>query len=311
MAGTDQGSPTVFAGQRHTSETVRLTPAERPCPVGIHRANQVHKSDTVCGRPDTASTPARTPLTVHLTFTSTSFEAAPARPVWGGVADRRANDRLPNAFPTQQEASAVKRIRDVVGRTALVTAVLAIGLSGCSELSPSIVTEPYPASDGTNAELPGSTVALRNFLVIGAEKGKPAELIGAVVNDSAEAVDVAFQTDPGGGAQPAQAVVKVEPYSTVQIGPEQKNTLSIPQLSVEPGATTSLSAATTAGGRTEITVPVLRPEDEYASITPGPTPSDKKKTPKSSASASDDDTPNASETEQPEVAPDPDPTEAN
>jgi hypothetical protein len=224
------------------------------------------------------------------------------------VADPRANDRLANAFPTQQEASAVKRIRDVVGSTALLAAVLAIGLSGCSELSPSIITEPYPASDGVNAELPGSAVALRNFLVIGAEKGKPAELIGSVVNDGAKSVDVALQADLGGGAQPTQTVVTVEPYSTVQLGPDQKNTLSLPQLPVEPGATTALSAATTNGGRTEITVPVLRPENEYASITPGASPNGKKKASKPSPSASDDDTPNASETEQPTAAPVPDET---
>ena len=84
----------------------------------------------------------------------------------------------------------MKRICDVAGRTALVAAALAVGLSGCSALSPSTVTETYPASDGTNTDLPGSSVALRNFLVIGAEKGAPAELVGAVINDGAAPVDV-------------------------------------------------------------------------------------------------------------------------
>jgi hypothetical protein len=166
----------------------------------------------------------------------------------------------------------VKRICDVAGRTALVAAALAVGLSGCSALSPSTVTETYPASDGTNTDLPGSSVALRNFLVIGAEKGAPAELVGAVINDGAAPVDVSLQADPGQTAQAATpTVVHVAAHSSVQVGPEQAFTLSIPALSVEPGATTALTAATTGGGRTAITVPVLRPQDEYTDITPAPT----------------------------------------
>jgi hypothetical protein len=165
----------------------------------------------------------------------------------------------------------VKRIRDIAGKSALVTAALAVVLSGCSTLSPSTISDPYPAADGINLNLPGSTVALRNFLVIGASKGDPAVVVGALINNGPTEVDVALQADLGDTAQPTQTVVKVDANSSVQIGPGQKFEMSIPQLPVEPGATTALSAATTAGGRTELTVPVLRPEDQYKNLTPAPT----------------------------------------
>jgi hypothetical protein len=208
----------------------------------------------------------------------------------------------------------VKRIRDVAGRSALVTGVLAVLLSGCSLLSPAITEEPYAASDGANLDLPGTAVALRNFVVIGAEKGAPAVVVGAVVNGGTSSVQVSFQADLGATTQPTATTITVGPNSSVQVGPNQADKIEIPELPVEPGAVTRLSAATTSGGRAEIVVPVLRPQDEYADLTPAPTtpaptPSATKK-PKPSSS---DDSPNASETEQPTGAPAPktaDPTES-
>ncbi len=188
----------------------------------------------------------------------------------------------------------MKRIRDIAGKSALVTAALAVVLSGCSVLSPSIITEPYPAADGVNVDLPGSTVALRNVLVIGAEKDAPAVVLGSVANTGSTEVEVSLQADLGETAQPTQTVVRVGANSSVQLGPGQKFEMAIPELPVEPGATIKLSAATTTGGRTELTVPVLRPEDEYTNITPAattpaattaaPTPSSTKK-PKASSGA--------------------------
>jgi hypothetical protein len=182
----------------------------------------------------------------------------------------------------------VKRIRDIAAKSALVTAALAVVLSGCSTLSPSTISQPYPAADGINLNLPGTTVALRNFLVIGAKKGAPAVVVGALINSGPNKVEVSLQADLGETAQPTQTVVQVGPNSSVQIGPDQKFEMSIPQLPVEPGATTKLSAATTAGGRSELTVPVLRPEDEYTNITPAPTTPAPTSTPTPSATAKKD-----------------------
>jgi hypothetical protein len=201
----------------------------------------------------------------------------------------------------------VKRIRDAAGWSALVTAALAVALSGCSTLSPSTTSEPYAASDGRNLNLPGSPVALRNFVVIGAEKGGRAVVLGSVVNGGKSPVQVSLQADLGASAQPTQTLVEVGPNSSVQLGPDQKFEMIIPELPVEPGATTTLSAATAAGGRTELAVPVLRPEDEYVGITPAPT-TPEATTPEATSTkkpkpSSSDDSPNASKTQQPTGAP--------
>ena len=165
----------------------------------------------------------------------------------------------------------MKRIRYVAGRSALATTALAVVLSGCSALNPAIITEPYPASDGVNLDLPGSPVALRNFLVIGDEKGAEAVLIGSLINDGTKSVQVSLQADLGETAQPAQTLVTVGPKSSVQIGPEKQFEMILPELPVEPGATTKFTAQTTTGGKSELIVPVLRPQDEYQGVTPAPT----------------------------------------
>jgi len=190
----------------------------------------------------------------------------------------------------------VKRIRDAAGKTALLTAVLAVILSGCSDLSPSITADPYPASDGVNLDLPGSSVALRDFLVIGAKKGGPAEVIGALVNGGTSEVQISLQADLGEATQPTATVVTVGPNSLVRIGPDQKYRMEIPALPVDPGASTTLSAATPSGGRAELVVPVLSPELEYSDITappttPAPTPTKTKK-PKPDPTPTDSETSN-------------------
>ena len=165
----------------------------------------------------------------------------------------------------------MKRIRDAAGKSALVTAALAVVLSACSALSPSTISEPYAASDGASLNLPGTSVALRNFLVIGAEKGSAAVVVGSVINGGPNQVQVSLQSDLGTTTQPTATVVTVGPNSSVQVGPDQKVSMEIAELPVEPGATTTFSAATVAGGKAELIVPVLRPEVEYSNLTPAPT----------------------------------------
>jgi hypothetical protein len=163
--------------------------------------------------------------------------------------------------------------RLVAGRTALAGTLLAVGLTGCAYASPSTITTPYPASDGVDADIPGTGVGLRNFIVIGTEKGAPASVVGVIVNDSDTNVQVSLQADLGETAQPSQTLVQIPPHGTTQIGPAQATTMQIPDLPVVPGALTGLSAATPQGGRADLSVPVLLPVGAYASLTPAPTPS--------------------------------------
>lgn len=180
----------------------------------------------------------------------------------------------------------MKRIRVVAGRTVLVTAVTAVVLSGCSALSPATISTPYPPADGVGLTLPGTSVLLRDFLVIGTAKDAPAAVLGTVVNDGDSAVEVSLQAPlgtatataaagatPATAGQAAQTLVNVAAHGTVRIGPDQTAKMVISDLAVPPGATTTLTAATQAGGRANVELPVMLPQGIYASLTPAPTPS--------------------------------------
>ena len=203
----------------------------------------------------------------------------------------------------------MKRTRDVAGRSVLLAAAVAVGLTltGCSELSPRLVAQ-YPAADGVNLNLPGSQVELRDFVVIGTAKGAPATVLGSVVNNGPAAIQVSLQSDVGTGAQAAETKVTVPSQGVVELGPNETQTMSIASLAVEPGAVTAISAATVQGGTADVDVPVLPPQGPYASLTPAPvasaTPSvtatplkgSKKKTKKQSSSSSSTPTPTTTPT---------------
>jgi hypothetical protein len=166
------------------------------------------------------------------------------------------------------------RTRDVAGKSALVATALALSLTGCAAMaSPATILTPYPAADGVASDLPGTDVKLRDFLVVGTDKGSPAEVVGAVVNDGQTPIQVSLQTDLGPTSQPKQTLVRVAAQSITLIGPDQKTRMEIPELPVIPGAMTGMSAATTAGGRADFSVPVMLPVGPYASLTPGPSAS--------------------------------------
>ena len=167
----------------------------------------------------------------------------------------------------------MKRTRVVAAKTALAAGAVALGLTGCSVTNPATIKDPYPPSDGINADLPGSQVLLRNLIVIGAEQGGDAELIGSVVNQGDQDARVNLQAAVGESGQPSQTTVAVGAGQTVQFGPGSNQTpVSISGLAVPPGDVTGMTASTESGGRVDLNVPVLPPEGDYADVTPAATP---------------------------------------
>ncbi|GAB3244778.1 hypothetical protein [Kineosporia babensis] len=167
----------------------------------------------------------------------------------------------------------MKRTRVVAAKTALAAGVVALGLTGCSVTNPAVIKDPYPASDGIDADLPGTQVLLRNLIVIGAEQGAEAELIGSVINNGTEDARVSIQAAVGETGQPSQTTVAVAAGQAVQFGPGSNQTpVSISALAVPPGNITGLTASTSSGGRIDLNVPVLPPEGDYASVTPAASP---------------------------------------
>ena len=167
----------------------------------------------------------------------------------------------------------MKRTRVVAAKTALAAGVVAVGLAGCSVTSPAVIRTPYPASDGIDADLPGTDVGLRNLLVIGAAKGSEAELTGSVINSGTTDARINLQAAVGETGQPSQTTVAVGAGESVQFGPGANQTpVTITDLAVAPGDVTGLTASTTSGGRVDLSVPVLPPEGDYVGITPSASP---------------------------------------
>ena len=161
-------------------------------------------------------------------------------------------------------------------RRPVAAARIALGLagsvliaSGCSFTSPTTITTPYAAADGTNADLtiPGAgIVKFRNFLLVSAAQGDPGVLIGAVASEIGSPVTVQLSVLGADGRPIGQTTVTAKPGELTQVGPEGTS-LQVSAVPLPPGSVLKLHAQTTAGG-TDFSLPVLAPQNQYSSITP-------------------------------------------
>jgi hypothetical protein len=167
---------------------------------------------------------------------------------------------------------------------------VAVGASGCSFTSEKIISTPYAASDGSNVDIPlagSGVVKLSNVLVVSEAKDKPGVLVGAVSTTGTEPVPLQVTVvDPSGQSALGQTTVTATPGTLVQIGPSSPTKLQVQSVPVPPGSVLTVHVQGAAGGR-EFTVPVLAPENQYASLSPAAAPT--------SESASESASPSASE----------------
>lgn len=163
-------------------------------------------------------------------------------------------------------------------RLAVLALGAALGLTACSATNPATIATPYAASDGSNAEITdpatGAVVKLRNFLVVGADKGKPGVLLGAVANEGDQPVELTLtvqtQTD-GKVATIGTGKVTAKPGELTQVGPTG-TAVPLPSLPSGPGVVVQLNAQSPAGGET-INIPVVAAVGAYASISAAPSAS--------------------------------------
>jgi hypothetical protein len=176
------------------------------------------------------------------------------------------------------------------------------GLTACSALSPQTVLTPYAPADGVNVDL-SDDVLLRDFLVVAAEKGGRGAVVGTIVNDGERTAVVELAAQLAESAPFGQTRVSVPPSGRVAVGPGQRNQMTIDDMPVAPGETIQMSAAVANAGARFFPAPVLRPEVQYASITPAPTTPSALPTGSPSASASSGAEPTESATEEPTGTP--------
>jgi hypothetical protein len=163
-----------------------------------------------------------------------------------------------------------------------VAAVAALPLlSACSAFSPATTAVPYNPANGTSVQL--GQLEGADLLVVGSEKGGTGVLSGALVNKGAEDLTVAISTQgaptPVTVTVPGQRMVRLtadSATSTTGSAPtgsaSATATVLVPSLPVAPGGVVTVQLATRSGGQTQLTVPVLLPRDEYATITAPPSP---------------------------------------
>jgi hypothetical protein len=186
-------------------------------------------------------------------------------------------------------------------------------LSACSAFSPATTAVPYNASDGASVQL--GQLEAANLLVVGSEKGGEGVLSGALVNTGTDDVTVAISTQgaptPVTITVPGQRMVSLTadnagPVSGGGLSPSTSATVLVPSLPVAPGSNLTVQLATRTGGQTQVTVPVLLPMNEYATITAPPTPTATQSpsaSPTESPSESSSSSPSSSESAQPTTSP--------
>lgn len=141
------------------------------------------------------------------------------------------------------------RRRFVRVAAALAAAGLGVSaLSACTAASPIKTKKPYAASDGVRAQF-DTNLRAENLMLLTEEKGAPAQLYGALVNNSTE---------------PATFIVAVEGIDPVQVKVPGNSIVHLPQEGAAPvagnftpGGTIPASASTDRGGSVSLNVPVL------------------------------------------------------
>lgn len=151
-------------------------------------------------------------------------------------------------------------------RAALAAAALgATLLGGCAAFSPVQTNYIYQAADGVNATF--GDLDLRGVLVIADAKDGPGSVVGQLVNNGSEDVQVTMGTEGG----PMAAPVTVGRGSSLTLGAESAVTLgSVP---AAPGDVLQLQVSTPGTGQNILTVPVLPALGYYEDSKPSPVPS--------------------------------------
>lgn len=164
--------------------------------------------------------------------------------------------------------------------SAALSALVLLGATGCTFISPQATTIQYSASDGVNVSDADGPIDVRNAFVVATEDGSVGNLIAAIVNPTDERATLTIALE---GIDPF--TVTVPAGGSVSLGADAEP-LRIVDLDTMPGATVEMhfQSGDSTGVKTD--VPVLDGTlPYYADLvpdvserapqpTPTPTPSD-------------------------------------
>nr|WP_201471406.1 DNA modification methylase [Microbacterium hydrocarbonoxydans] len=161
--------------------------------------------------------------------------------------------------------------------SAAISALVLLGATGCTFISPQSTKIEYSASDGVNISDSDGPLDVRNAFIVATQDGSVGNLVAAVVNPT---LDKATLTITVAGLEPIE--VPVAAGETISYGGDDEP-LRIDDLDTLPGATVEIHFQSGDGAGTKADVPVLDGTlpyyadlvpSERAEPTPEPLPTD-------------------------------------
>ncbi len=140
-----------------------------------------------------------------------------------------------------------------------VGALVILGTTGCSMISPQATTIEYNASDGVAVN--AGALEVRNALIVANEDGSAGNFLAAIVNtgDSTERLSLEF----GEGSDAVSETVTVPAGAVVSLGVDDEEPILIEGLDTMPGADLPVYFASGGEEGTLMDVPVLDGELPY------------------------------------------------
>lgn len=157
--------------------------------------------------------------------------------------------------------------------SAAISALVLLGATGCTFISPQATTIEYSASDGVNVSDSDGPIDVRNAFIVATEDGSTGNFVAAVVNPTGDEATLTITID---GLDPM--TVTVPANRTISFGAEGEEPLRIDGLDTMPGATLEMHFQSGDGAGTKAEVPVLDGSLSYYSdlvpseAKPSPTP---------------------------------------
>lgn len=134
-----------------------------------------------------------------------------------------------------------------------IGALVILGTTGCSMISPQATTIEYNASDGVAVD--AGELEIRNALIVADEDGVAGNFLAAIVNDSDSTarLDLEF----GDGSAAVSETILVPANTVISLGVDDEEPILIDGLDTMPGADYPVYFASGGEQGTLIDVPVL------------------------------------------------------
>jgi hypothetical protein len=162
--------------------------------------------------------------------------------------------------------------------SAAISALVVLGATGCTFISPQSTTIAYSPSDGVNVSDNDGPLDVRNVFIVATEDGSVGNLVAAIVNPTDEKSTLTITL---AGIDPLTVTVPAE--GRISLGADEEP-LRIVDLDTKPGATVEVHFQSGDGVGTKTQVPVLDgtlpyyadlvPSEKTSTPSPTPTPTD-------------------------------------